>query len=754
MLVNAGWRLSVAVGALFVEVCVFATVARAQPVEIEVPSLVLDYGDGDATPEERPIDPNLLVKSAAKRLETVMETASIVTVVTRDDIIARGYRQIVDVLSDVPGFESWRTVYYTGYRIPMARGQGRTILVLWNGVPMNDPASNLHSLELDIPIGTVDRLEIVSGPGGVLWGANAYLGIVNIVTRRAGDELYSAEATMAIGGGTGRQAAVHASASVSDTLFDGRVSAYLNVDVTSSRDAALDMPYDVLFTALPGSNDGTARLNASSGSLSTDRDVCIPVTLALDFGDLSFDFLGNYYCRFRDETDPRGVRTDHFVDEMGTEFDGDSSIRRAESTIATLRWERELTDDIQLLARTYYAGFRFIVTDRMFHSPGQFGPEAVVAETGYDGIRAALNDGTYRGGAAVDVNSHWTHHSLIGGAEVYVEGQRDWVTERAGTSTLTIVERGVLVPAAKRIVFAGFANDKLRLPHGLTFEVGARAQGAAGDEGATYDPLFLPSAALVWRLARDTYAKINYAEGFRPPGLEALIAEDQTATTYVGGNLDLVPERSRAVEAEISAVALRDRGAIERVHVRGGYQFSDLDDLILGRSGTVRNAGRRVLHTAEASANLRIAGGHRFVLAGHFLLGGDNEVGPIRHVANLKLHLAGDWTIARHFRGTAGLMIMGAREDLNRLPLVSDVSGVAFVAPSGSVVVDRTPPLGLLRVGLRAVDLWGRFDASLFVENAFNATPPAPDVDFEKREAIIPQPLPGWSAYVSVVGRL
>lgn len=731
-------------------------------IEIEIPSLILDLGAGEAE-DELEIDESLLVRSAAKRLETVMETSAIVTVLTREDIRARGYRVLADVLEDIPGFESYRSVMLWGRRMPMARGAARTILVLWNGIPINPPHSNLNSMWVDLPLDVVQRIEVVSGPGGVLWGANAFVGIVNVVTERGGSTGPGAAVRLVAGGGNGNQQAFGMSATIRDSFLDERLDVYANVTLWSSKDAALEMPYDTFFPPFPGSPDGTITLNESSGPIQTDRDTCVPIVFNADYeledSTVSFDFLGNYYCNQREEVDPRGVRADHFVDpETGITTPGGSSRRVYESTVAQLRWDRPFGDDDRFQLRAYYVGVRKDYAEAVFAPAGQLGPEtpALEATFEYEGSSSILNDGSYRLGVITETNLEMGDHSTIAGAEWMLEGRRPMFVRGAGTDIITILEDGELVSAASRHVLAGYANHKVRLPGKLAVEAGLRVQGGFGDEGVAYDPVVLPAGALIWNATGKTYLKLNLTVGFRPPTVSSgTVPDSDLVGTYYGTGEPLVPERSRAAEVEISTIVLEHTRALRRVHLRFGYQLTELTGLILGRTGDLRNAGTRIIHTVEARADVAFRRGHRLILAGHFFQGEDSDIGPIRHVANYKLFLGTDVVFDDVFRGMVTASLLGAREDLNRLALVTDTANIGFVMPVGSVVVDRTEPVGIVRAGVRAVDLWDeRFEVGLFVENAFDAHPSIPDTDYEKRETPFPLARPGRSMYVTVTGRL
>ena len=129
----------------------------------------------------------------AQRTETSeLDTPATVEVITKEDIKSAGYKNVFDAVEHQLGMTS------TGYGDAgqtFGFSQGRTIirgfdrgtLVLVDGMPMN--LKNYNSMQ-SIPIELVDRIEIVKGAAGTLYGAEAMGGVVNIITKRltAGEE--------------------------------------------------------------------------------------------------------------------------------------------------------------------------------------------------------------------------------------------------------------------------------------------------------------------------------------------------------------------------------------------------------------------------------------------------------------------------------------------------------------------------------------------------------------------------------------
>lgn len=102
-------------------------------------------------------------------------------VITREEIDRRPGRTIADVLADVLGVElAGRSPAQTD--IAMRGSSTNQVLILVDGVRVSDLQTNHFNLDLAVPLGAVERIEILRGPGSALYGPDAAGGVVNIVT--------------------------------------------------------------------------------------------------------------------------------------------------------------------------------------------------------------------------------------------------------------------------------------------------------------------------------------------------------------------------------------------------------------------------------------------------------------------------------------------------------------------------------------------------------------------------------------------
>lgn len=128
------------------------------------------------------------VYSASKYEQKVSEAPSSVTVITADEIRLYGYRTLAEVLRSVPGFyiNYDRNYPYLGVRGFRRPGDYDTrVLLLVDGHRANENVgdSPLFGTQFLLDIDLIEKVEIIRGPGSSLYGSNALLGVVNVITK-------------------------------------------------------------------------------------------------------------------------------------------------------------------------------------------------------------------------------------------------------------------------------------------------------------------------------------------------------------------------------------------------------------------------------------------------------------------------------------------------------------------------------------------------------------------------------------------
>jgi outer membrane receptor protein involved in Fe transport len=128
---------------------------------------------------------------------TLRSSPGIVTVLTRDDVRALGVRDLGELLPFIAGFDlAVDTVGLVGPSFRGVWGFEGKVLVLVDGVEMNEPSFGSVPLFARVPLEDVERIEILRGPGSARYGGFAELAVVSVTTRaEAARDRFDLEAT-------------------------------------------------------------------------------------------------------------------------------------------------------------------------------------------------------------------------------------------------------------------------------------------------------------------------------------------------------------------------------------------------------------------------------------------------------------------------------------------------------------------------------------------------------------------------------
>ncbi len=135
---------------------------------------------------------NIKVTTAAKTEQRAWEASARVVVITREVIRQRGYRDLLDVLREVPFFQiQSEHGHWTKGAIVNLRGHrsgdsgNNKFLILMDGIKLSDDAEEGLYLGLrSFPLNGIEQIEIVYGPNSILYGRDAYAGMINLITRK------------------------------------------------------------------------------------------------------------------------------------------------------------------------------------------------------------------------------------------------------------------------------------------------------------------------------------------------------------------------------------------------------------------------------------------------------------------------------------------------------------------------------------------------------------------------------------------
>ena len=132
---------------------------------------------------------NTPVVSVTKTSQQLSEAPAIISVITSEDIKNNNYLTVAEALQQVPGIYVRNDLIHPNVSVRGTdsglRAWARTMKVMIDGqiISYRSDTSNWLGFEL-IPIYVIDKIEIIRGPGSALYGSNAFLGVINIITKK------------------------------------------------------------------------------------------------------------------------------------------------------------------------------------------------------------------------------------------------------------------------------------------------------------------------------------------------------------------------------------------------------------------------------------------------------------------------------------------------------------------------------------------------------------------------------------------
>lgn len=532
--------------------------AIAQPA-LEEEDLALAYGDKN------------FVSIATGTRQPVRKAPSVATVITADDIANIGARTLTEVLEAIPGMHVSRNSLQNNYAPTygmrgILTGSSPHVLMLLNGIPRTSVyLGNPDELLVELPVENIARIEVIRGPGSAVYGADAFAGTINIITKSAGDI-----GATTIGVRAGSFNSWDSWVQHGSTVGDVEIAAYLKIGSTngSRRNVGTD-------------------LVGNSGPLNNAYD---SVDAQIDLGYDKFRWRAGYTLRDNMGT---GVGIAGALDPIGR--------IRSQRLSSDISWTDEnFAKDFSLSLQASYMQLANEVTTPLVIFPGVFGdPDKWERQ-----VRLS----------ATSVYSGFTDHRLrfgIGHDELEIYKTREsknfsWLPSFAilpGGMTPATGAELFLAPHKRNLNYM-YAQDEWSFARDWTLTGGVRYDSYS-DFGSTTNPRL----ALVWEARQDLTAKLMYGTAFRAP---SFIEQYATGNPVALGNPDLKPEKITTLEAELTWQARHDLQASLSI-----FQH-EISDLINQSGVTYQNTGKQKGRGGEfeiqwdASTALRISGHYAY----------------------------------------------------------------------------------------------------------------------------------------------
>jgi outer membrane receptor protein involved in Fe transport len=788
-----------------------ARTARAQSdnapaVDIEVPTVVLDTTAGKTVTDDSALDLANVVQSAAKGVTTVQEAPVIVTVLTSDEIADRQYQTVEDAINNVPG---WMAAGLVNEQFPTAlvRGQIQAVQLLQDGTSLFDPFVNVATLSKAQPLETIKRIEMITGPGGVLWGSNSLVGIMNIITKDA-DDIDGVEVGGGLGGGNGDRNMARAYFMYGDPdLAHGKAKLFLHGSFDTYDGPGYEMPSHEFSSPLPQPNapifEGPITQADPPRSYLIDLDGKLTLgkfelraQLPFQQRQLPMGFPGNVVRQSMGEDNlPQCAPTSDptmWIDPTNTCIDRGRQSRANEEDY----FDRFLVGEYRsrlahgkagISLKAY--GMQFV---RNFAHLQVLEPVPTLLQ---GGLAFSANPTSYRYGTALDGDVELARSlRVLYGAEAFHELSAQDVTEsRQGAGTQTIffapydltklptpcpltvdptTHQPTLIagcpltfafPAA-RTVLGAYVDPQWRPSKKLILDAGIRVQASPKSLGLQgYDPNITGSGTAVFAFADGYHLKLNFAQGFRPPVFNDIVSNGNAVE--LGGSPNLKVETSQAEQAEINGRIFKGERRIRELSFRADYSYTTINNFIQLVAGRYQNSADRGISSAEFLGKLYLQGGHRIELGYTWLRVETADIGTFKSMPENWFNLGAVWNLVDgKLTATTTMSVVGAQEDPNRMVEYRNygydqyghivdlntmqVSNIV-VTPSMNVM-DKLPAQYDLMVGLTWTPTKKlRIRATAF--NALNGRYYTPDAfgDYQPRLEFQPMPTLDFRAYLN-----
>ena len=667
--------------------CSIMTAAQAS----EEDDLALAYGDKNT------------ISIATGGQQPISRAPAVATIITSRDIEAMGATDLAQALESVPGLHvSMSSIYL----LPIYSFRGIStesnpqILMLVNGLPITSVYRGDRGMGWGgMPLENVARIEVIRGPGSALYGADAFAGVINVITKTATD-IHGTEYGLRAGSFNSRDAWIQHGGKLGslDAAF------YLRAGNTDGQKGIIRQDAQSYWDTIFGTN-----VSLAPGPVNAQRK-------AIDArADLSRDA-----WRFRAAYQRREVGTGAgLAGSLNPGAYVPQSRLYTDMSYTQPNWAQNW--DISGVIGYYEIKLETVQPNSILFPAGAFGgafPNGMIGNPGLteqhtNASISALYTGFEQ--HRVRIGTGWRKDDITETFE-FKNFDANLVPLPGGLTNATGNPALIYMLPHKRNVFYQFAQDEWNFAKDWTLTAGVRH-----DHYSDFGDTTNPRLALVWDAAYNVVIKAMHGAAFRAPSFENLYSINNPV---VFGNPNLKPE---TINTDELAFAWQP---VDKLQTNLNFFHYHMSDIILPslqqnqNVGDQTGRGMEVEATLDATSNLRLTG--NFSLQ-HSINAAGQDAGLAPH---RRLFARADWRFAPlwQFGATANRVMERMREPGDTRPQIPDYT-----------TVDLT---------LRREKFADNWDMRAMVTNLFDSTALEPTF----RSSNIPSdlPLPGRAFYIQV----
>ncbi|KHE93255.1 MAG: TonB-dependent receptor [Candidatus Scalindua rubra] len=507
-----------------------------------------------------------IVISALKRPQTVLKSPAIMTVITAKQIKQMGFRTLMDVLKIVPGF--YISMDETGEREIAVRGvlddASQKIKVLIDGHSINDAWRGGAMWNFnDLPVENIRKIEVIRGPGSALYGQNAFLAVVNIITKDT-EDIDGFQVTTS-GGSFDTQ---NYNLLFGRKLGDLKISGFLDYFDTEGFSKKIEQ--DILFPDSSSKSPGRSQNEKEKTDLN----------LKLSYKNLEFN--GKYMKKRRE-------------DYIGVNYALNDETRLKDTYIfSELTYKLQIGERLNITPKVYYDQYNY---DPFFEQR----PDGFVDRNGRlhpDGMKGQLRFKQKTIGFDNQVN-----YNVFEGNELTFGLQYEWIHQgdihyETNFNPVTFAPLPLVtdfsgdLPFTRRVtrhIYAFYLQDEWNITKDIDLTVSVRHDRFTRFEGTTN-----PRVGLIWRFIEDAHLKLLFATAFKAPSFQEMFLTNNGVKV---GNPSLGPEKINTFEAGL--------GYNFTSHIRASmnYFYNRIRDKIIidtGNPNKFQNSGGARIQGVEA----------------------------------------------------------------------------------------------------------------------------------------------------------